>query len=128
MGTEKLEDQLEEVKIKQTRRKLDPIRFKEEAINKVKKENYNHSVSVAKVIMMIKKGQEELDQFTLTRSEYAKELGITPNPVRMRMRHGKLSGEFRFDGSKYIFRSPERPGENYETDHPIITKMTTSKK
>ena len=40
MGTEKLEDQLEEVKIKQTRRKLDPIRFKEEAINKVKKENY----------------------------------------------------------------------------------------
>ena len=35
MGTEKLEDQLEEVKIKQTRRKLDPIRFKEEAINKV---------------------------------------------------------------------------------------------
>ena len=28
MGTEKLEDQLEEVKIKQTRRKLDPIRFR----------------------------------------------------------------------------------------------------
>ena len=91
-------------------------------------ENYNHPVSVAKVIMTIKKGQEELDQFTLTRSEYAKELGITPNAVRMRMRHGKLSGEFRFDGSKYIFRSSKRPGENYETDHPIFTKMTTPKK
>jgi len=91
-------------------------------------ENYNHPVSVAKVIMTIKKGQEELDQFTLTRSEYAKELGITPNAVRMRMRHGKLSGEFRFDGSKYIFRSSKRPGENYETDHPIITKKTTPKK
>ncbi len=91
-------------------------------------ENYNHPVSVAKVIMTIKKGQEELDQFTLTRSEYAKELGITPNAVRMRMRHGKLSGEFRFDGSKYIFRSSKRPSENYETDHPIFTKMTTPKK
>ena len=91
-------------------------------------ENKDHPVSVAKVIMTIKKGKEELDQYTLTRSEYAKELGITPNAVRMRMRHGKLSGEFRFDGSKYIFRAPERPGENYEKDHPIITKMTTSKK
>ena len=40
MGTEKLEEKLEEVKIKQTRRKIDPIRFKDEAINKVKKENY----------------------------------------------------------------------------------------
>ena len=90
--------------------------------------NYDHTNSVAKVIMTIKKGKEELDQYTLTRSEYAKELGITPNAVRMRMRHGKLSGEFRFDGSKYIFRAPERPGENYEKDHPIITKMTTSKK
>ena len=43
--------------------------------------NYDHLLSVAKVIMTIKKGQEELDQFTLTRSEYAKELGITPNAV-----------------------------------------------
>jgi hypothetical protein len=40
MMTEKLEEKLEEVKIKQTRRKIDPIRFKDEAINKVKKENY----------------------------------------------------------------------------------------
>ena len=55
------------------------------------------------------KGQQELDQFTLTRSEYAKELGITPNAVRMRMRHGRLSGEYRFDGSKYLFRAQSRP-------------------
>jgi len=40
MGTQKLEEKLEEVKIKQTRRKIDPIRFKEEAINKIKKENF----------------------------------------------------------------------------------------
>ena len=89
---------------------------------------YDHLLSVAKVIMTIKTGQEELDQYTLTRSEYAKELGKTPNAVRMMMRHGKLSGEYRFDGSKYIFKSPERPGENHNNDHPIITKMTTPNK
>jgi len=90
--------------------------------------NYNHLVSVAPVIMTILKGQKELDQFTLSRSEYAKELGITPNAVRMRMRHGKLSGEYRFDGSKYIFKVPDRQREMYENDHPVITKLTTPKK
>jgi hypothetical protein len=90
--------------------------------------NTDHPISVAKVIMTIKKGQEELDQFTLTRNEYAKELGITPNAVRMRMRHGKLTGEYRFDGSKYIFRSSKRPRENYENDHPVKVKLTTPKK
>ena len=89
--------------------------------------NVNHPVSVAKVIMTIKTGQEELDQYTLTRSEYAKELGKTPNAVRMMMRHGKLSGEYRFDGSKYIFKSPERPRESYDNDHPTITNLTTKK-
>ena len=91
-------------------------------------ENKDHPVSVAKVTMKILKGQEELDQFTLTRSEYAKELGKTPNAVRMMMRHGKLSGEYRFDGSKYIFRPPERPREKHDIDHPVIRKLTTSKK
>jgi hypothetical protein len=46
----------------------------------------------------------------------------------MMMRHGKLSGEYRFDGSKYIFKSPERPRGSYDNDHPTITKMTTPKK
>ena len=89
--------------------------------------NYNHPVSVAKVIMTIKKGKEELDQYTLNRKEYAKEIGKTPNAVRMMMRHGKLSGEYRFDGSKYIFKSPERPRESYDNDHPTITNLTTKK-
>ena len=71
------------------------------------------------------KGQQELDQFTLTRSEYAKELGITPNAVRMRMRHGGLSGEYRFDGSKYLFRAQSRPRDYQHKDHP---QMTTLKK
>jgi antitoxin component HigA of HigAB toxin-antitoxin module len=69
--------------------------------------NYDHPVSVAKVIMTILKGQEELDQFTLTRNEYAKEIGKTPNAVRMMMRHGKLTGEYRFDGSN-IFSGRQR--------------------
>jgi len=90
--------------------------------------NYDHPVSVAKVIMTILKGQQELDQFTLTRNEYAKEIGKTPNAVRMMMRHGKLTGEYRFDGSKYIFRSSKRPRENYDNDHPVNVKMTTPKK
>ena len=90
-------------------------------------QNYDHAYSVAKVIMTIKTGQEELDQFTLSRNEYAKELGKTPNAVRMMMRHGKLSGEYRFDGSKYIFRAPERPRESYDNDHPTITNLTTKK-
>ena len=80
--------------------------------------NYDHTNSVAKVIMTIKKGKEELDQYTLTRSEYANKIGKSTNAVRMMMRHGKLSGEYRFNGSKYIFRAPEGPRENYETEHP----------
>ena len=40
MGTQKLDHSLEQVDIKQTRSKIDPIRFKDEAINKVRKENY----------------------------------------------------------------------------------------
>ena len=88
----------------------------------------DHPISVAKVIMTTLKGQKELDQFYLTRNEYAKEIGKTPNAVRMMMRHGKLTGEYRFDGSKYIFRSSKRPRENYENDHPVKVKLTTPKK
>ena len=39
--TEKLETKLEQVEIKQTRDKVEPIRFKDDAINKIKKDNYN---------------------------------------------------------------------------------------
>ena len=73
------------------------------------------------------KGQEELDQFTLTRGEYAKRLGITPNAVRMRMRHGKLIGEFRFDGNKFLFKDPDRPRDIKVKDHPDLTTQKTKK-
>jgi len=39
--TEKLETQLETVEIKQTRGKVKPIRFRDDAINKIRKDNYN---------------------------------------------------------------------------------------
>ena len=73
---------------------------------------------------MTKKGLAELEQFTLTRGEYAKRLGITPNAVRMRQRHGKLSGEFRFDGNKFLFKAPEGPRDmliNHSTKNPGLT-------
>ena len=76
----------------------------------------------------MKKGLEELEQFKLTRTEYAKRLGITPNAVRMRMRHGKLTGQFRFDGNKFLFKEPERPRENHVLDHPQKSSLTTLKK
>ena len=70
---------------------------------------------------MKKTGLEELGQFTLTRGEYAKRLGITANAVRMRQRHGKLSGEFRFDGNKFLFKDPDRPRDYIVKDHPTLT-------
>ena len=76
----------------------------------------------------MKKGLEELEQFKLTRTEYAKRLGITPNAVRMRMRHGRLTGQFRFDGSKFLFKEPEGPRDNHVLDHPQKSSLTTQKK
>ena len=40
MDNEILEHRLDQVKIKQTRAQIKPIRFKDDAINKVRKENY----------------------------------------------------------------------------------------
>ena len=40
MSDEKLDTKLEQVEIKQTRSSVEPIRFTENAINKVRKENY----------------------------------------------------------------------------------------
>ena len=89
--------------------------------------NINHPVSVAEVTMTKLKGQQELDQYTLTRGEYANKVDKSPNAIRMMMRHGKLSGEYRFDGSKYLFKSPERPRGSHDNDHPKHRALTTPK-
>jgi hypothetical protein len=53
MDTEKLETQLETVEIKQTIDKIKPIRFKDDAFNKVKKDNYNFGKKRFKYIPFI---------------------------------------------------------------------------
>ena len=52
--------------------------------------------------------ENKLNPFDLNRTEYASLLGISPNAVRMRMRHGKLEGEYIFKNGKYFFRAPKR--------------------
>ena len=55
------------------------------------------------------KGQEELDQYKLTKREVADFLGISTNAVRMSMRGKNCHKlEFRFDGAKYLFKVPQR--------------------
>ena len=51
--------------------------------------------------------KSNLNPYDLNRTEYAELLGITPNAVRMRLRHGKLEGEYKFENGKYLFRGPE---------------------
>jgi len=53
MSDKKLETRLERVEIKQTRDKVEPIRFRDEAINKVKKENYKFGEKRFKYIPFI---------------------------------------------------------------------------
>ncbi|MGY8783644.1 MAG: hypothetical protein ACKVHA_09620 [Fidelibacterota bacterium] len=88
----------------------------------------DHYVSVAATLNMKKFDSSELEQYTLTRSEYANKIGKTTNAVRMMMRHGKLSGEYRFDGNKFLFKSPDRPGDYMVNDHATNIKLTTPKK
>jgi len=55
--------------------------------------------------MTVSKKEEYDNQFTLTRSEMAKELGITTNALKCRMRKGNTDGiEFRHDGIKFLFK------------------------
>ena len=55
---------------------------------------------------------KKTNPFDLSRKEYAELLGITPNAVRMRLRHGKLEGEYIFENGKYFFRAPEATRAN----------------
>ena len=55
----------------------------------------DHRLSVAQNIVILNYGtmnEDKLNPFDLNRTEYANLLGISPNAVRMRMRHGKLRG------------------------------------
>ena len=55
---------------------------------------------------MPSQGQQELDQYIFTRPEMAKLLGISTNALRMRMKKGKCTLDYRFDGKKFLFKRP----------------------
>lgn len=65
---------------------------------------HNFNVVLKKLTM----SQKNINPFDLNRTEYAELLGITPNAVRMRLRKGKLEGEYIFENGKYLFRAPSR--------------------
>ena len=71
--------------------------------------------------------EDKLNPFDLNRTEYASLLGISPNAVRMRMRHGKLEGEYVFKNGKYFFRAPKRVRDYQGLDHPRMTTQTKRK-
>lgn len=64
--------------------------------------------------------------YTLNRTEYANLLGITPNAVRMRLRQGKLEGQYIFENGKYNFKPPE--GVRGSIDIPLVNHTTPKKK
>jgi len=68
--------------------------------------------------------RKNLNPFDLNRTEYAELLGITPNAVRMRLRHGKLEGEYILENGKYIFKAPS--GER--ANHGLTTGQKTTLK
>jgi len=64
-------------------------------------------------IVSLNMTKKNLNPFDLNRTEYAELLGISPNAVRMRLRHGKLESEYIFENGKYFFRAPSREGANH---------------
>jgi len=64
------------------------------------------------------KGQKDLDEYVLTRSEMAKEIGISTNALKCRMRKGNTDGlEFRHDGEKFLFK---RLRGNQDGQTPVV--------
>ncbi len=76
------------------------------------------------------KGQEELDQYKLTRREVADFLGISTNAVRMSMRgHNCHNLDWRYDGKQYLFKVPQRDPvrsrlAHHSSDHPKTPRGT----
>jgi len=56
-------------------------------------------------------------EYVLTRGEFAKRIGKTTNAVRLAMRRGAYSGEYRFDGTKFLFKDPDRTRETIVGNH-----------
>lgn len=63
------------------------------------------------------KTKNDINEFILTRSQFAKRLGKTTNAVRLAMRRGKYEGLYRFDGKQFLFKEPIRTGANKDNEH-----------
>ena len=74
------------------------------------------------------KGQAELDQYKLTRKEVADFLDISTNAVRMSMRGNNCHKlEYRFDGTKYLFKIPRRHPVTTRNPNPLVQHNRTPK-
>ena len=74
------------------------------------------------------KRQEELDQYKLTRREVADYLGITTNAVRMAQRGNNCHNlEYRFDGTRYLFKIPPRDPVITRNRDPMVQHSGTPK-
>ncbi len=72
------------------------------------------------------KGQEELDQYKLTRREVADFLGISTNAVRMSQRGNNCHNlEYRFDGKQYLFKIPRRDTVITRNRDPLVQHSGT---
>ena len=72
------------------------------------------------------KGQEELDQYKLTKREVADYLGISTNAVRMSMRGNNCHHlEYRFDGTRYLFKIPHRDMVRSRNRDPLVQHSGT---
>ena len=68
---------------------------------------------------MKSQGQQELDEYIFTRNEMAKLLGISANALRCRMRKGKCTLDYRFDGKRFLFKRPrDTIVSGPPSDHP----------
>ena len=74
------------------------------------------------------KGQEELDQYKLTKREVADFLGITTNAVRMSMRGKNCHNlEYRFNGKQFLFKIPRRDLARSKNPDPMVQHSGTPK-
>ena len=75
------------------------------------------------------KGQEELDQYKLTKREVADFLRISTNAVRMSMRGNNYHNlEYRFDGTKFLFKVPRRDMVPTSTTTPPLVQHSGTPK
>jgi hypothetical protein len=66
------------------------------------------------------KDQQYLEQYTMTRPEMARELGISTNALKCRMRKGNTDNlEFRHDGKQFLFKPCHRL-RGKQVNRPIV--------